>query len=185
MNTSPRTSRRLQLGLSLFGLCVIASWGVAYATASAAIVALAGVAGVVTFALGLSPALAKRRNSTMPAGLLLVGAAVVISAAAQTATARTVFLVVSGAVLFCAAEIADRALSQARDVERRPRADREGPVWALGVAVGSAAVSYAVISAKSLFAGGGPAALVAGTAAAVLVAFLAAVLLRTGPRADV
>lgn len=119
----------------------------------------------------------------MATGLLLVGAAAVISATGQPATDRTAFLVISGAALFCAAEIADHALSPARGAERRPGVDRWTPAWVLGVALGSAAVSYAVISARSIFAGGGPAALAAGTAAAVLVAFLAALVLRTGPRA--
>jgi hypothetical protein len=90
-------------------------------------------------------------------------------------------LVVSGAVLFLAAELADSALSIAAHAERRPGVDRWSPTWVLGVAVGSAALSFGVISARGFLAGGGPAALGTGTAAATLIAFLVVLALRTRP----
>ena len=68
-------------------------------------------------------------------------------------------------------------------LEYRPGARRWDPFWILGVAAASAGVSYAAVSARSLVAGGGPAALAAGTVAAVLVVVLARSALgaRSGP----
>ncbi|MGO9879924.1 MAG: hypothetical protein ACLPSM_11310 [Acidimicrobiales bacterium] len=178
-----RSRRRLVAGLCLLGVAAISSWAVARTAApSAALAGLAAVAGVVTFGFALSPALAGRRSRTMAAGLLLVGAAVVAGGSGQPTHGRVVFFVVSGVVLFCAAEFADRALSMPRQAEQRPGADHFSATWVIAVAVGSAAASYAVISARGVFEGGGPAALAVGTAAAVLVAGLAALLLRTSSR---
>jgi len=98
----------------------------------------------------------------MAAGLLLVGAAVVAGGSGQPTHGRVVFFVVSGVVLFCAAEFADRALSMPRQAEQRPGADHFSATWVIAVAVGSAAASYAVISARGVFEGGGPAALAVG-----------------------
>jgi len=118
----------------------------------------------------------------MATGLVLVATSVVVSATGGAAPARTGFLVVSGAVLFCAAEVAERALANARKAEYRPGVDRWSTAWVLGVAAGSAGLSYGAISARGLLAGGGPAALAAGVAAATLVAFMVVLVLRTRPR---
>ena len=92
-------------------------------------------------------------------------------------------LAIAGAVLFCTAEVGERSLGGPRRLEYRPGARRWNPFWILGVAAASAGVSYAAVSARSLVAGGGPAALAAGTVAAVLVVVLARSALgaRSGP----
>jgi hypothetical protein len=73
-------------------------------------------------------------------------------------------------------------LDRAHHVEHRPGVERRSPTWVLGVAVGSAGLSYGAVASRGLLAGGGPAALAAGTGATMLVAFLAAFLLRTRAR---
>jgi hypothetical protein len=95
-------------------------------------VALAGIAGVMTFAVALTAPFARVRSRTIATGLTLV----------------------------CS----------------------WSPTWVLGVAVGSAGLSYGAVASRGLLAGSGPAALAAGTGAAMLVAFLAAFLLRTRAR---
>ena len=107
---------------------------------------------------------------------------VVVGALGEAVSTRASVLAISGAVLFCAAEVANRSIDQPRHVEHRPGVERWSPAWVLGVAAGSAGLSYGAIAARGLLAGGGPAALAAGTAAAMLVAFLAALLLRTRSR---
>jgi hypothetical protein len=167
--------------LALAGPGAVDGWALSHMTGIAAgAAALAGVAGAVTFAAALSPKLATRRHRSMATGLVLIGAAVVTSAIGQPAGQRNGFLVVSGAVLFCAAETADRALDRPRASEARPGVDRFAMTSVLAVAAGAGALSYLAISVRGAFAGGGPAALAAGTVAAILVAVLATVVLRTG-----
>ncbi len=119
--------------LSVFATSAVAAWALAHATATlATTVALAGIAGVMTFAVALTAPFARVRSRTIATGLTLVGS--------------------------------------------------WSPTWVLGVAVGSAGLSYGAVASRGLLAGGGPAALAAGTGAAMLVAFLAAFLLRTRAR---
>jgi hypothetical protein len=114
----------------------------------------------------------------MATGLVLVGAAVVVAAVSEGVGARTVTAVVAGPVLFWAAETGDRALAGGGGVETRRGTDRWGTVSVLGVAAGSAAFSYGLVSVRGVLSGGGAAALAAGTAAAVLVAGLTTLVLR-------
>jgi len=166
--------------LSLAGTSAVAAWSLAHTTAQLApVVVLAGLAGIITFAAAFARPLARARNRTISTGLVLVGVAIVAGTLHETVTARSGVLAISGAVLFCAAEIADRSLDDPRRSERRSGAGRWSPAWVLGAAAGSAAVSFGAIAARGLFANGGPAALTAGTVAAVLVAVLAAALLRS------
>ena len=165
--------------MSVFGITAVTTWAVVQATAPmTATVALAGIAGVVIFAMALTAPLKRMRNRTIATGLVLVGTAAVAGTLGEAVATRGSVLAISGAILFCAAEAADRSLDRTRHVEHW------SPVWVLGVAVGSAGLSYGAIAARGLLAGGGPGALAAGTAAAVLVAFLAALLLRTSARTD-
>ncbi|MGA2527538.1 MAG: hypothetical protein ABSG36_00090 [Acidimicrobiales bacterium] len=167
------------IALSILAISGVVAWAVSRsAPAQAAAVALAGVAGVVTFAFGLSRPFAARRHRTMATGLVLVGAAVVTSAAHNTSGSRASFLAMSGGILFCAFEVADGSLVSIGHVERRVRG-HWSLAWVLGVAFGSGALSYEAVSTRSLAVGSGPAALAVGTAAAVLVAFLVVFLLRT------
>lgn len=173
MSRSRRRSRLFGTGSAVVVLAAVASWATVRATASlAAAVVLTAVAGIVTFAVSLAPSSIPRRHRTMATGLVLVGAAAVVASLHQTATNQRDFLLLSGAGLFCAAELADRALSRARGVQCIPGTDRLGPVWVTAVALSAAALSYGAVSARNVLAGGGPAALVAGTLAATLVAFL-------------
>jgi hypothetical protein len=170
------------VALSVVATSAVAGWALTHSTAELApAVALVGISGICIFAA----ALVGKRNRTIATGLALVGAAAVIGALHEAAATRAGVLSVSGAVLFCAAEIADRSLDQARSVEHRRGVERWSPAWVLGVAAGSAGVSVGVDSARGAFTGGGPAALAVGTAAAVLATILASIVLRararTGP----
>jgi len=168
---------------SVIAIAAVATFAVVHSLARLTpVVGLAGVGGVVTFVVALTGRSRAKRNRTMVTGLVLVATAVVVSATRDAAPARAGFLVVSGAVLFCAAEVADRAQANARKTEHRPGVDRWSATWVLGVATGSAGLAYGAISARGFFAGGGPAALTAGVVGATLVAFLVLVVLRTGPR---
>ncbi len=171
--------------LSVAAVALVAAWAVGHATAEMApVVGLAGAGGVMTFAVALSAPMANRLSRTVATGLVLVGTAVIVSSMGVSAPARTGFLTTSGAVLFCAAELADRSSTHRRKTEYRPGVQRWDAAWVLGVAAGSAGLSYAAFSARGLVAGGGPAALAAGVAGAVLVAFLVVLLLKTRVRAD-
>jgi hypothetical protein len=168
--------------LSVSAAGAVAAWAVLHSPVRLTpVVGLAGGGGIVTFAIALTDPMRLKRNRTMATGLVLVATAVVASAFGAAGPVRTGFLTVSGAVLFCAAEVADRALPNARKTEHRPGVDRWSATWVLGVAAGSAGLSYGAISARGLLAGGGPAGLTAGVAAATLVAFLVVLLLRTRP----
>jgi hypothetical protein len=183
MRPSERGSRIGGVALSVVAISAVAAWALAHATAQLApAVALAGIAGVVTFAAALAGPLVGRRNRTVATGLVLVGTSVVVGTLHEAGAGRTVALAISGAILFCAAEVADRSLDQARHAEHRPGVARWSPAWVLAVAAGSAGVAYGAISTRGFVADGGPAALAAGTAGAVLVAVLAAVAVRTRSR---
>jgi len=183
MRLSARRSRALSFIASCLAVAGVATWAAAQTAApSEAVTVLAGFAGVIVFSASLAPALARGRHRTMATGLVLVAVAVVVAATKQAPGTRTGFVVVSGAVLFCAAETADRVASRARRAERRPGVDRSGLAWVLAVALGAGAVSYGCVSARDALAGGGPAGLAAGTAAAILVAALAAMTLRARGR---
>ena len=164
----------------MIGTLVVAVWALSHSSAqSAPPVALAGLAGVMTFAAALTAPLAPMRDRATATGLVLVGTASVVGAMAEAVAARAVVLPISGAILFCAAEVADRSLGQAPQVEYRPGVERWSPKWVLGVAAGSAGLSCGATATRGLLAGGGPAALAAGTATATLVALLVALVLRT------
>jgi hypothetical protein len=90
------------------------------------------------------------RDRAIATGLVLVGTASVVGAMAEAVTARVVVLAISGAVLFCAAEVADRSLGQAHQVEYRPGVARWSPTWVLGVAAGSAGLSCGAAAARGL-----------------------------------
>ena len=183
MRHSERRSRIAGAALGVVVTSAVAAWALAHATTRLApAVALAGIAGIVTFTAARTAPFAPRRNRTIATGLVLVGTAVVVGALGEAVSTRASVLAISGAVLFCAAEVANRSIDQPRHVEHRPGVERWSPAWVLGVAAGSAGLSYGAIAARGLLAGGGPAALAAGTAAAMLVAFLAALLLRTRSR---
>jgi hypothetical protein len=168
---------------SVLATAAVAGWAVSYAPGQlASVAALAGVGGVITFAVALTDPSRNRRNRTIATGVLLAATAVVVSAMGGTASARAGMLTVSGAILFCAAEVGDRASAQPRNAAHRSGVDRWSRSWVLGVAAGSAGVSYGVTSARGLLAGVGPAALVAGVVSVVLVAFLVLLVLRTQPR---
>jgi hypothetical protein len=137
-----------------------------------------------SFAAALSPQLESRRQRSIATALVLVGVAVVTSAVGLGQGARYGFLVASGAVLFCAAETADRALDRPRRAEARPGVGRFGATAVLGVAAGAGSVSYLAISARGALGGGGPAALAAGTLGAILVAALTTAMLRAGANND-
>jgi hypothetical protein len=174
-----RRSRAVGLLSSVAGTSAIASWAVAQSTAPLApIVALAGIAGTVT----LASAFVGRRVRTISTSLVLVGIAVVVGSLHEAAGTRAGVLSVSGAVLFCIAEVADRSLDQPRGVDRRRGVRHWNPAWVLGVAAASAAAGYGAASIRGAVAGGGPAALAAGTIAATLVGFLARGALRTRVR---
>jgi hypothetical protein len=178
-----RGSRIAREALSVTATAAVAAWALWHASAALApTVALAGIAGVITFALSFRVPLAPARNRSVATGLVLVAIAVVVASQAEAGGTRTGFLVVSGAVLFCAAEVAERSLSYPSHVEHRPGVERWGQAWVLGVAVGSAALSYGAISTRGLLANGGPAALAAGTAAALLVAVLTTLVVRARTR---
>jgi hypothetical protein len=183
MNRSVRRRRNTAFGLSVLVTSGLVAWAVAQAIAAEASgVALAGIAGVVVFAS--ASASTTRRSRAIAVGLVLVGIAVGLGTGHEPTTTRTAALAIAGAVMFCAAEIADRSLDRPRRAEERPGVDRWSPVLVGGVAAGSAGVSYVAASARSLLGGGGPAGLAAGTAAAVLVAILAAVAVRAQIRTD-
>jgi hypothetical protein len=170
--------------LSVVAAALVAAWAVGLATAEMApVVGLAGAGGVITFAVAVSVPMPGRLSRTVATGLVLVGTAVVVSSMGVSAPARTGFLTISGAVLFCAAELADSSSARRRKTEHRPGVQSWDAAWVLGVAAGSAGISYAAFSARGVVAGGGPAALAAGVAGAVLVAFLVLLLLKTRPRA--
>jgi hypothetical protein len=182
MRRPGRGLRIASTALSILATAGVAAWAVAHSTARLApVVGLAGTAGVVTFAIALTEPFRASRNRAMSTGLVLVATSVVVCATGSAAPARTGFLVVAGAILFCAAEFADRALANARKTEHRRGVDRWSATWVIGVASGSAGLSYGAISARGLLVGGGPAALVAGVAAATLVAFLVVLVLRSRP----
>jgi len=167
------------LTLSVAATAAIVGWALAQSSArSVPAVGLTGIVGVVTFAA----ALGTRNGLTLTTGLMLVGAAAVIGTLRETADARAGTLAVAGAVLFCAAELADRTLGRSGQPERRRGVGRWDSAWVVGVAAGSAGASYWAASESRLVAGGGPAALVAGTAAAALVVILAARMVRTRQR---
>ncbi len=165
-----RRSRSVGVVLSIAAASALVAWAVAQSSATLAPVAtFAGIAGVVT----LAAALAGGRSRTISTGLVLVGAAVVAGTLHEAAGTRAAALALSGAIMFCVAEVADRSLDQARGMERRRGARHWDPAWVIGVAAVAAAASYAAASIRGFVAGGGPAALAAGTVAAVLVAVLA------------
>jgi uncharacterized YccA/Bax inhibitor family protein len=175
-----RRSSAAGVALSVVGVFAVAAWALAHATAELApATALVGISGICIF----TAALVGKRKRTTASGLFLAGAAAVIGALHQAASTRAGVLAVSGAVLFCAAEIADRSLDQMRIVAHRRGVVRWSPAWVLGVAAGSAGVSFGADSMRGLFTAGGPAALAAGTAAAMLVAILASAALRARARA--
>ena len=126
--------------------------------------------------------LAQARSRTVATGLALVGTALVVSQLGKPVAARATVFAISGAILFCAAELADGTLDRSPKVEHRPGVERWNPTLLLGVSLGAGGLSYGAIASRGLLADGGPPALVAGTAAAVLVAFLASLLLRTRAR---
>ena len=183
MTHSGRGPRIAGSMFSVLATAVVVGWAVARSTGQlASVVGLASVSGVVTFAVALTDPLRNRRNRTIAMGVLLAATAVVVSATSSTTSARAGALTVSGAVLFCAAEVGDRALAQARNTTYRSGVDRWSTTWVLGVAAGSGGVSYGITSARALVDGGGPAALVAGVVSAVLVAFLVILVLHAQPR---
>ncbi len=183
MRRSERRSQITGVTVSLVGASAVAVWALAHASPkSAPVVGLAGIVGVVVFATALTAPFAPLRRRAIAAGLVFLGTASVVGAAADAFALRAAVLAISGGVLFCAAEVIERSVGLARHVKYCPGVDRWSPPWVLGVAAGSAGLSYGVITARGLLAGGGPAALAAGTAAAVLVAFLVALLLRTRTR---
>ena len=92
----------------------MAAWALAHAAATlTTTVALAGIAGVMTFAVALTAPFARVRSRTIATGLALVGTAVVVGALGETAATRATVLAISGAVLFCAAEVAVSQLARA------------------------------------------------------------------------
>ncbi len=183
MNRPGRRSRNTAFALSVVATSCLVAWAIAQATASVAPgAALAGIAGVVTFAS--ASARAARRSRAIAIGLVLIGVAVGLATLHEPAATRTAALAIAGAVMFCAAEVADRSLDQSRQVEQRPGVDRWSPTLVIGVAAGSAVVSYSAASARGPLGGGGPAGLAVGTAAAVLVAILAALVVRARIRTD-
>ena len=141
MRHSERRSRIAGAALGVVVTSAVAAWALAHATTRLApAVALAGIAGIVTFVVG---------------------------ALGEAVSTRASVLAISGAVLFCAAEVANRSIDQPRHVEHRPGVERWSPAWVLGVAAGSAGLSYGAIAARGLLAGGGPAALAAGGTKAI------------------
>jgi len=134
------------------------------------------------FAAALTSPLAPLRNRAIGTGVVLLGTASVIGATADAFATRAAVMVISGGVLFCAAEVADRSVAAARHVEHLPGVDRWSPAWVLGVAAGSAGLSYAAGMARGPLAGGGPVALAAGTAASTLIAFHVVLVLRARVR---
>jgi len=179
MTGSERRTRLAGFALSIAATSAVAAWAFSQSTAVAApAVGFAGIAGVVTF----SGALDRRLTRTMATGLVLVGTAAALGTLQDTPAARSLALAVAGAVLFLAAEIADRALDQKGQLEHRPGVRRWSPLSLLAVAVGSAGVSYGVVSARGFLSGGGPAALAAGTAGAALVAAFTVLALRSSLR---
>lgn len=182
MKVLGRGRRVVGAGLAVGAAALVTAWAVAHATVEMApVVGLAGAAGVITFALAVGVAMPSRFSRTLATGLVLVGTAVVVSSVGVSAPARIGFLTISGAVLFCAAELADRSSAHSRKAGHRPGVRSWEAAWVLGVAAGSAGLSYAAFSARGPVAGGGPAALAAGVAGAVLVAFLVVLLLRIRP----
>jgi hypothetical protein len=147
------------------------------------VVVLAGFAGVITFVVSLTTPFVRRRNRTIAMAVMFVGTAAVVGALGEAPDVRGAVVAISGAVLFCAAELADQSLDLRRRLERRQGVERSKPAWVLGVAVGAAGLSYLTIATRGLLGGGGPAALAAGTVASMLAAFLVAFLVRTRARA--
>ena len=168
MRHPERRSRSVGVVLSIAAASTLVAWAVAQSSATLAPVAtFAGIAGVVTLA-----AAGGRPQPHDLDGLVLVGTAVVagtLHEARNTCGCPRL----SGAIMFCVAEVADRSLDQARGMERRRGARHWDPAWVIGVAAVAAAASYAAASIRGFVAGGGPAALAAGTVAATLVAVLA------------
>ena len=183
MRPSEQRSRIAGVALSLALDSAVAIWALENASAPLApAVAMVGIAGVITLAAALTVPLAPIRSRTITTGLVLVGTASVVGATTQPATTRSVVLAISGALLFCATEFADRSLAHKRAVKHMPGVERWSPRLVLGVAVGSAGLACGATWTRGSLAGGGPAALAAGTVAATLVAFLVALLLRTRAR---
>jgi len=146
----------------------------AVANAGAALLAptaIVGAAGLCTLGGGL----AGRRLGGIAAGLGLVAVASIAGTARMDESARLVPLAVAGAALFCAAELAGRAIDG--------RAIVEAPSITLGVAAGGAALAIGSASLRGLLTGGGPAALAGGSLAAVLLAALVALAVRSQTRA--
>ena len=143
MTRCKRGSRVGGAAVSLVGTSAVAVWALAHAPGkSAPAVGLAAVAGVVMFAATLTSPLAPLRNRAIGTGVVLLGTASVIGATADAFATRAAVMVISGGVLFCAAEVADRSVAAARHVEHLPGVDRWSPAWVLGVAAGSAGLSY-------------------------------------------
>ena len=185
MTRSERRSRIAGSALSILAIAAVGGWALAHATAAVtAGVALAAIAGVVIFAAGLTSPFAPMRDRAIATALLLVGIAAVLGTSGQAVMARTGTLAISGATLFCAAEIAARSLDRTRRLERRGGVDVWSPTWVLGVALGSSAFSYGAIAVREPLSGGGPAALAAGTVAATLVGLLTVLLLWARARND-
>jgi len=90
---------------------------------------------------------------------------------------------ISGAILFCAAELADRSRS-GRGVERRRGVERWSLAWVLGVAIGSAGLSYAAIATRDCWVAEGRRASRRHRRRNAL-SFLAALVLRTRARSGV
>lgn len=169
----------LRGALSVLALAGLVSWSLTrQSDAYTALAGLAGVIGVLTFAASLTPAFWPGRHRTRATGALLVATATVLASLREPVGTRTAFLVLSGAVLFCALELSDRPIRDPRGMERLPGADPWRPAAVLALTAGASALSYAAVSARSALGGGGPAGLAAGTIAAVLVAFLALALAR-------
>ena len=166
--------------LSVLATAVVGAFAVANSTAgNTAVVGLAGVGGVATFAVSLSEPLRTKRHRMIATGIVLVATSVVASAAKEAASTRTGFFVASGAVLFCAAELADRSLGNPKKTEYLRGVDRFSTTSVLAVAALSSGLSYGVISLRGLFAGGGTAGLATGVAGATLVAFLVLLVLQS------
>ena len=179
MRRGHQTVRVSGVVASVAGLLAVAAWALGHSSAQLApAVFLLGIVGVGLFAA----ALVGKRGRTIVPGLSLVGACAAVGALHEGAGVRAGVLAVSGAVLFCAAEVADRTLDRTRAAEDRLGVARWSPGWVLGVATLSACVAFGAGSARNIVAGGGPAALAAGTAASVLVAVLAALVLRLRSR---
>jgi len=81
MRHSERRSRIAGAALGVVVTSAVAAWALAHATTRLApAVALAGIAGIVTFTAALTAPFAPRRNRTIATGLVLVGTAVVVAA---------------------------------------------------------------------------------------------------------